>query len=78
MIRRGGDSPPVNLGFVPRKPRLFAAVLTLAVLAGCGGGLGEEPVPEVTIERAESRDHIDGPIDYEIRPPSGGPHNTRG
>ena len=57
-----------------------AAVLALALLVGAcssGGGGGSLPeIPGVVFERAPSRNHRQGHIDYPgKKPPSGGDHN---
>ena len=55
--------------------------MVLALLLGataCGGGGGGATAPEipgVVVERAASRSHREGTIDYPKHPPSGGDHN---
>ncbi len=60
---------------------LVAIAVTVVALAGCGGSAGTDDAgsPAVEIEGVEtfgeqSRDHVEGPVDYDQDPPVGGAH----
>lgn len=72
-----------------RTLRALAAAVALVAFGACGDDGGEvggdgpevrpadEGIEDVVAIRIESADHMDGTIDYDRRPPAGGPHNPR-
>lgn len=54
----------------------LTAVLIVSACGGGGGGTASVDIPGVVVERAGSRNHRQGHIDYPAKkPPSGGDHN---
>lgn len=78
-----GTTTASSAGDSARRVRspLAALMVVVAVLAGCGGSDAVDggPSPAAEVEGVEtfgelSRDHVEGPVDYDQDPPVGGAH----